>query len=278
MIEKNGKTAICLPGPPNELIPMTEQSVIPYLSEKTSGERAIIKSRTLRIIGVGESSVEEQVKDLMDDPNPTVAPYAKTGEVHLRVTARAASDEAAEAIIAPRVAAIRRRLGDAIYGIDEETLEYAVVKMLKAQGKFVATAESCTGGLVAQRITSVPGASYVFRAGVVAYSNAAKTKLIQVPEEMLLQYGAVSEQVAEAMAIGARSLDGSDYAIGITGVAGPDGGTDKKPVGLVYIALAKPGGVVVERQQYGGSRADVAQRASQSALALLRRALLEASD
>ena len=278
LFETHGKIAICLPGPPNELIPMTNQTVEPYLSEKTSGSRMVILSRTLRIAGMGESLVEERAKDLMASDNPTVAPYAKTGEVHLRITARAKTPEEAQALIAPREAAIRERLGDVVYGVDNETLEGAVVGLLKILGQSVAVAESCTGGLVAKRLTDVPGASDIFGLGLVTYSNEAKIKYLGVPAETIERTGAVSPETAKAMAVGARAAGGSDIAVSTTGIAGPGGGSDAKPVGTVHIGLAWDGGVISEHHHILGSRADVAYRASQNALALVRRFLMNPDD
>ncbi|HEX5322469.1 MAG TPA: competence/damage-inducible protein A [Capsulimonadaceae bacterium] len=277
LIEKNGKTAICLPGPPNELIPMVEQSVVPYLAEKT-GQKTVIKSRVLRIIDRGESMVEEDTKDLLLSENPTVAPLAHLGECHLRITARASSEEEADEMIQEKETALRERLGDYIYGVDDETLEVAVVRLMMIKNQFVATAESCTGGLLAQRITSVPGASDVFWTGIVSYANQTKEKLLKVPKDMLEKHGAVSPEVAAAMAQGARKLDEATIGIGITGIAGPSGGSEEKPVGLVYIGLAAKEGTVVERMQYGGRRDDIRRRASHSALALIRRYLLRPEE
>ena len=278
LFEICGKTAICLPGPPNELIPMTNQTVEPYLSEKTSGSRMVIQSRTLRIAGMGESLVEERAKDLMASDNPTVAPYAKTGEVHLRITARAKTPEEASALIAPREAAIRERLGDVVYGVDQETLEGAVVGLLKMLGQTVAVAESCTGGLIAKRITDVPDASQVFDLGLVTYSNEAKIEFLRVPAKTILQAGAVSPETAKAMAVGARTAGGADLGVSVTGIAGPSGGSEAKPVGTVHIGLAWDGGVISEHHHILGSRADVAYRASQNALALVRRFLMNPDD
>lgn len=275
LFETEGKTAICLPGPPNELIPMTEQSVEPYLREKTSGQRTVLVSRTLRIAGMGESLVEERAWDLMASDNPTVAPYAKTGEVHLRITARASSPEEAEALIAPREAAVRERLGDVIYGVDSETLEQVVVWLLQKAGKTVALAESCSGGLIAKRLTDVPDASRVFGLGLVTYSNEAKTQYLGVPEELLARVGAVSAETAQAMAIGARAAGNADIGVSVTGVAGPGGGSPDKPVGTVHIGLAWGGGVVSEHYHLLGSRTDIAYRAAQNALALVRRLLID---
>lgn len=269
LFEKNGKIGIALPGPPNEFIPMVDNEVSPYLRRKT-GDTGTIRSLVLRVAGVGESAMEDRVKDLMEDSNPSVAPYAKVGEVHLRITAKADTAQQAEALIAERAALVRARLGDAVYGENDAPLEQAVVELLAARGWTVSTAESCTGGLVAQRITDVAGSSAVFIGGVVAYSNAVKTALVSVPEAMLARVGAVSPEVGRALAEGAREKFGTDYGIGITGVAGPGGGTPEKPVGLVYIAVAYEGGCEVERANYIGSRQIVRHRASQAALNMLR--------
>ncbi len=269
LFEKDGKIGIALPGPPNEFIPMVDDFVLPYLRRKT-GNVGTIRSLVLRVAGVGESLVEETIKDLMQDANPTVAPYAKVGEVHLRVTAKSDTAEEADNLIAERAKLVRARLGDAVYGENDAPLENAVVAVLKQRNQTLSTAESCTGGLVAQRITDVAGSSAVFLGGVVAYSNAAKTDLVGVPVELISRVGAVSPEVGQALAVGARERFGSDYGIGITGIAGPDGGTAEKPVGLVYIAVADAGGGDVEKVNYIGSRSIVRHRASQTALNMLR--------
>ncbi len=274
LFEQEGKIVICLPGPPNEFVPMVEESVVPFLWERTAGERAVIQSRTLRIIGTGESQVEELVRDLMTSDNPSVAPYAKTGEVHLRITARAPSQEEAFALIAPREEALRERLGDAVYGVDDETLESIVVGLLKLLGQSLAVAESCSGGLIAKRITDVPDASQVFGLSLVTYSNDAKTQFLQVPEDVIARVGAVSPEVAQAMAVGARQAGNADIGVSVTGIAGPGGGSDAKPVGTVHVGLAWDGGVISEHHHFLGSRADIGYRASQSALALVRRFLM----
>jgi nicotinamide-nucleotide amidase len=269
LFELNGKIGIALPGPPNEFNPMVDNIVVPYLRAKT-GNVGTIRSLVLRVAGMGESLVEDKVKDLMLDANPTVAPYAKVGEVHLRVTARADTAAEADALIAERAALVRQRLGEVVYGENDETLERAVVARLRELGQTVSTAESCTGGLVAQRITDVPGSSAVFLGGVVAYSNEAKTDLVGVPADLIARVGAVSREVAAALAEGARRRFGSTYGIGITGIAGPDGGTPEKPVGLVYIAVATPDGCDVEQANFIGSRQVVRTRSAQTALNMLR--------
>jgi nicotinamide-nucleotide amidase len=274
ILEKNGKTLIALPGPPNEFVPLFEAEVYPYLRERTAGDRQVIRSRTLRIVGVGESRAEELVKDLMRDSNPTVAPYAKLAEAHLRVTARAATEEEADRIIDERAKLIYERLGDAIYGEDETTLEMAVVKLLLEKRKTVATAESCTGGTLAGRITNVAGSSAVFGTGVVTYANEAKVDLLKVPQALLGAFGAVSSEVAKSMAERVRELADSDYGISVTGIAGPGGGSPEKPVGLVYIGLATASGVTATKNLFTGGRADVRARSTQTALAMLRQELL----
>ena len=269
LFEKNGKIAIALPGPPNEFNPMVDHTVVPYLRAKT-GNVGTIRSLVLRVAGMGESMVEERIKNLMMDANPTVAPYAKVGEVHLRVTARADTAAEADKLIAERAEKVRARLGEVVYGTNDDTLGTAVVAQLQQRGQTVSTAESCTGGLVAQRITDVPGSSSVFLGGVVAYSNQAKTDLVAVPAELIARVGAVSPEVAKALAEGARRRFGTTYGIGVTGIAGPDGGTPEKPVGLVYIAVASPGGCDVEQANFIGSRQIVRTRSAQTALNMLR--------
>jgi nicotinamide-nucleotide amidase len=275
LLEKNGKIVIALPGPPNELIPLFETSVFPFLRERTAGNRQVIRSRVVRIVGMGESLVEERVGDLMQDSNPSVAPYAKTGEVHLRVTAKAATEAEADALNAERVARLRERLGNVVYGENETTLEAAVVELLAARKKTVAVAESCTGGTLAGRITSVPGSSEVFPVGLVTYANEAKVHLLKVPQALLASAGAVSSEVARAMAERVRELAGADFGVSVTGIAGPGGGTAEKPVGLVFIGLADGDTVIAEKHLLSGLRADIRLRSTQAALNLLRRALLD---
>ena len=274
-LEKNDTIVVALPGPPNELIPMFETSVYPLLRERTAGERQVIRSRTLRIVGMGESLVEETVRDLMQDADPSVAPYAKTGEVHLRVTSRAASEAEADARNAERVALLRERLGDVVYGENDTTLEEAVVHLLREKKRTVATAESCTGGLLAGRLTNVSGSSEVFQTGLVTYDNEAKIHLLKVPAALIGAVGAVSPEVAKAMAERVRELAQTDFGISITGIAGPGGGTPEKPVGLVYIGFADASGVTAQKHLFGGLRADVRLRTTQAALNGLRLTLLK---
>ncbi len=244
-VEKDGKIAILLPGPPGELYPMVEEQVCPYIQGKQSG---IIRSQMIKICGYGESKVEEMLLDLIDSQtNPTIATYAKTKEVHLRVTARAETDEEAKKILKPVVKEIKKRFGNAVYTTDEnETLEDVVVRLLTKYDLTVTTAESCTGGLLAGRLVNVPGASEVFSEGFVTYSNKAKRKQLDVSKTTLRKYGAVSEQTAKEMATGGVFATDADVCIAVTGVAGPDGGTPEKPVGLVYIACYMKDNVQVE--------------------------------
>lgn len=274
IVEKNGKIAIALPGPPSEFVPMVEKSLVPYLSHKTSGARTVIVSRSLRVVGIGESAAEEKVKDLLANANPTLAPYAKSGEVELRITAKAPDEATARSMNAELEQKVRERLGDFVYGVDEDTLESVVVRMLVERKLKLALAESCTGGLISHRVTNIPGSSDTYLAGIVSYSNTAKTRFLDVPEEMLREHGAVSQEVAEAMANGAATRSGADIAVGVTGIAGPGGGSPQKPVGLVYIGLKTPEGVSVTKNLFGGSRQEIKLRASQAALNLIRMWLL----
>ncbi len=232
---ENSCTVIMLPGPPSELTPMLKNYVVPFLKK---GQEYVIVSHNVHIYGRGEAPVAQMLDDLMDGENPTLAPYAKEGECYMRVTAKAPTAEQADAMCQPLIEEIKRRVGDFVYSVDVETLEELVVSELKAKGKKLATAESCTGGMLSKRITDIPGSSEVFEMGCVTYANQAKEDLLSVSHETLEQYGAVSPQTAREMAEGIVRRSGSDLGIGITGIAGPDGGTAEKPVGLIYIALS----------------------------------------
>lgn len=274
IMEKDGKRAILLPGPPAELHPLFMSQVFPYL-QKLQPE--VIRSQMIKICGMGESQVEDKLLDLIDSQtNPTIATYAKTGEVHLRVTARAKDEDEAKKLLKPVVKEIKSRFGDCVYSTKEdETLEMAVVRLLEKHGLTVATAESCTGGLLAGRIVNVAGASEVFREGFITYSNKAKRKILDVSKGTLKKYGAVSEQTAKEMATGGVFATDADACVAVTGIAGPDGGTEEKPVGLVYIATYMKDSVSVERYQFKGNRAKVREQSVVKALDLLRRSILE---
>lgn len=273
LLDRDGQLVISLPGPPNELQPMVENHIIPLLTDRLSGERQYLVTRILRFAGIGESALEEIVEDLIRSANPTVAPLAHTGEVHLRLAAKASGPDEAMALIEPVEQQIRSRAGRYLYGIDSTTLEEAMVEKLARLGLTFACAESCTGGLLGSRITGVPGSSRVFLGGVISYSNQAKEQLLSVPAELLRLQGAVSPEVAAAMAAGARERLESDYAAAITGVAGPGGGTDEKPVGLVYTALAGPGGAEVRENRFFGLRQTIRHRSTTVCLEMLRDAL-----
>ena len=234
-IEKDGVHILVLPGPPRELKPMFQNCAVPYLMQFSD---RIIVSHNIRTFGIGESSMAEKVNDLFDAQNPTVAPYAKDGEALLRVTAMAKTKEDAESLCEPIIEEIKKRLDAYVYGVDYNCIEEAAVGMLKEHHLKVATAESCTGGLIAKRITDVPGASEVFECGIISYANGIKHKVLGVSEDDLNKYGAVSEPVAKQMAQGALKVSGADIAVSVTGIAGPDSDSTGKPVGLVYIGLA----------------------------------------
>lgn len=234
-IEKDGVHILVLPGPPRELKPMFQNCAVPYLMQFSD---RIIVSHNIRTFGIGESSMAERVNDLFDAQNPTVAPYAKDGEALLRVTAMAKTKEDAESLCEPIIEEIKKRLDAYVYGVDYNCIEEAVVGMLKEHHLKVSTAESCTGGLIAKRITDVPGASEVFECGIISYANGIKHKVLGVSEDDLNKYGAVSEPVAKQMAQGALKVSGADIAVSVTGIAGPDSDSTGKPVGLVYIGLA----------------------------------------
>ena len=274
ILETEAAKIILLPGPPNELYPMFEESVEPYLAGLTA---QVICSQTVKICGVGESRAETMVKDLIDaQTNPTIATYAKTGEVHIRVTAAAADRKGAMKLIKPVVKELKSRFGNNVYSTEEDTtLEKAVIDLLQANGLTVTCAESCTGGLLSARLINVPGASEVYKSGVITYSNKAKRRFLNVKKSTLQKYGAVSEQTAEEMAKGAALLLKADAAVAVTGLAGPDGGTEEKPVGLVYIACSVKGKVTVKRYHFSGSRSKVRESAASAALSLLRSCILE---
>lgn len=277
IIEKDQKIAILLPGPPIEMKPMFEEEVFPYLRRK---QPEIIYSQIVKICSIGESQVAEEIQDLIENQtNPTIAPYAKTGEVHLRITAKAESEKECRKLIKPVVQELKVRFGKNIFATDEKkTLEEAVVDMLKDQGLTLALAESCTGGAVASRIVNVPGASEVFGHGFVTYSNRAKRKLLGVKKPTLKTYGAVSEKCAKEMAKGGCFVAKSDICLSITGIAGPDGGTEKTPVGTVFMGCCYNNKVIVREFHFTGNRLKIREQAVAHALAFLRDCMLEGVD
>ncbi len=271
IMEADGKIAVLLPGPPRELNPMVDDYVVPFL-EKRSGAK--LYSRELRIFGMGESDVTYQLRDIIENQtNPTIAPYVKTGEVTLRVTAQCASDAEGEALVAPMIEAVAARLGDFLYSTAGEALPALCARLLTEQNKTLAVAESCTGGMVTSALVDIPGCSAFLTEGLVTYAESAKTRLLGVSGDTLARHGAVSESCAREMAEGARRGAGADIGLATTGVAGPDGGTEETPVGTVYIALADASGTQVRKLNLFGDRARIRTSAALNALDLLRRAL-----
>lgn len=267
IVEKDGKAVINLPGPPRELTPLFAESVAPYLARRSG---AVIVSRYMRVFGMGESAVESRLHDMMENSlNPTVAPYCSTGEVQLRLTVRVAHESEAAALLDPAEREIRARLGNVVYAVTDDpeyTMEQALVKALCAAKKTMVTAESCTGGMIASKIVNVSGASDVFLEGCVTYSNAAKMRTLGVKAETLEKFDAVSRETALEMAEGARRRADADYAVSVTGLAGPGGGTPEKPVGTVWLGLATREGVQARLLQLHGNRERIRTLAALNAM------------
>lgn len=252
MLEKDNKIFILLPGPPNELMPMFENKIKPYLKDKTG---KFILERCIKLSGIGESYVEEELKDLIEkDEKIIIATYAKVGEVHIKITSEGRTKEEAEEKLKPYFEKIEIRFSKYVYGYDGDTLSKKVVEYLKEKNLKVAFCESCTGGYISKTITDVPGASDVFDCGMVTYSNEIKTRLAGVSPIALKNNGAVSEEVATQMAKGIRTLAKADIGISVTGVAGPGGGTEEKPVGLVYMGISTKNTTVTKKLNFRGNR------------------------
>jgi nicotinamide-nucleotide amidase len=248
-----GFTVLTFPGVPSEMHAMWEQTAEPWLRREGLA-KGMFASRLLHFWGISESGLAEQVADLLALENPTVAPYAGTGEVKLRLTARAADATAAAALLEPVERELRGRSGRCCFGVDDQSLAEVVLAQLRQRGETVAVAESCSGGGIGAALAAVPGASDVFLGGVIAYANSVKRDLLAVPESLLLQHGAVSNPVVAAMAEGARRLTGADWAMAVSGIAGPGGGSAEKPVGLVHIAVAGADGCTAEAIRFGSKR------------------------
>lgn len=276
-VSEGEKTVILLPGPPLELKSMFTDSVMPKLQQKCG---QVFYSQTVKIVGPGESSVETQILDMLNtQENPTIAPYAKIGEVHLRVTARAKDEKEAREKTAPVVEELYRRFGNAVYTTDaDETLEMALTKLLIKKKYTMTTAESCTGGMIAARIVNAPGVSAVLKSGFITYANEAKEELLGVSHDTLEKFGAVSRETAEEMAEGAVKAAHTDVAVAVTGIAGPDGGTKEKPVGLVYIGVNVRGNVEVREYHFSGSRQKIRESVTAAALTFLREKLLASEE
>lgn len=274
ILESGEKCMILLPGPPNEMKPLFEAQVKPFLKALNP---CILYSRTVKLCGIGESKAAAMVQDMIDtQENPTIAPYAKTGEVHFRVTAQAQNEKEGKKLVKPVVKELKHRFRQAVFATkEEETLEKALADLLLEKGMMISFAESCTGGMIAGRLVNVPGVSKAFGTGYVTYSNKAKRKLLGVKKSTLKQFGAVSVQTAKEMARGALLASGADVAVSVTGIAGPDGGTDKKPVGLVYIGCCVPGRTFVQEYHFLGNREKIRESTVAAALTFARSCLLE---
>ncbi len=271
--EGNIKRAILMPGPPNEMKPMFEGLVMPYLAKLNP---YVLYSEMVKICGIGESQAETMILDLIDgQTNPTIAPYAKTAQVHFRITAKAATEEEGKALVTPVVEELKKRFGENIYTTKEtESLEEKVVSLLKEKNYKIATAESLTGGLIAGTIVNVAGASSVFGEGYITYADEVKEKVLGVNHETIERYGVVSEQTAEEMAYGVCKASGAQVGIAVTGIAGPDGGTEDTPVGTVFIGCCMKGEVSVKRCQFKGNRQKIRDNTVIYALDMVRRKLL----
>lgn len=273
ILEKKGKTAILLPGPPGEMKPMFEESVFPYLRKK---QPEIICSQVVKICGIGESQVAADIQDMIEtQTNPTLAPYAKTGEVHLRITAKGEDEKSCKKLIKPVVKELQKRFGKNVFALDaDKTLEESVVDLLKEKELTLSLAESCTGGAIAARIVNVPGASQVFTHGFVTYSNRAKRECLGVKKSTLKTVGAVSAKCAKQMAKGGCAASGADICLSVTGLAGPDGGTSETPVGTVFMGCCCNGHTITREYHFTGNRTKIRQQAVASALVLLRECMM----
>lgn len=273
IIEHDGKTIIHLPGPPMELEYMFDQAILPYLTKRFGGQGVII-SKVLRTFGLGESALEEQIQSyILAQKNPTLALLARSGEIHVRLTAKSSTEVDARALIDELEIKIRQRIGEYIFGIDDQSLAQVVSEKLREKNVTISLAESCTGGLVTDRLTDIPGSSHYLIGSVVAYQNRIKSDFVGVPSSVLQTNGAVSAETALAMAKGIRSQFGTHIGVGVTGIAGPDGGTADKPVGLVYIAVSGPTGDMVEEERFTGQRTAIKNRTANATLDLIRRYL-----
>jgi len=274
MVEERGALVFCLPGVPRELVRMMDEQVLPRISGRMAGERLVVRAKFLRTFGIGESSLDAELSDIADEGDVVLGFRTAFPDNHLRPLARAVSAQEADAKLDRVVEQIRERLGAIVYGEGDDTLEVVVGRALREQGKTLAVAESCTGGLIAERITDVAGSSAYFLGGVVAYANEAKQALLGVDAALLAEHGAVSEPVARAMAEGARERFGADLALATTGISGPDGGSEEKPVGLVYIALASAEGTHCDHFVFPLDRTRHRQLTAHTALDWVRRSLL----
>ncbi|MFL6284423.1 MAG: competence/damage-inducible protein A [Pyrinomonadaceae bacterium] len=272
-LEHDSRVVVLLPGPPREMKPMFDDRVLPKLAARAGGVR--VARRVLRVAGLGESAVDERIAPVYTQyKNPQTTILFTNTDIEIHLTAQGKTEQEAELLLDGLSGQIEERLGDAVFAFRGETMEQVVGLRLAVGGFNLAVAESCTGGLIAHRLTEVPGSSSYFMEGVVTYSNEAKTRLLGVPEELIERHGAVSAEVAEAMAEGVKRRGATDFGLAVTGVAGPGGGTEEKPVGLVYVSLADDAHTEHRRIMLPGDRHLIRWRASQAALDLLRRRLI----
>ena len=273
ILEFDGRLVALMPGPPREMHPMFENFVMPKLKARAGDVR--VARRILRVTGLGESAIDEKIAPIYTQySNPQTTILFTRSEVEIHLTAQGKSEQEAELLLDGLAGQLEERLGHAVYSFRGEKLEEVIALKLTVGGYTLAVAESCTGGLIAERLTEVPGSSKFFMEGVVTYSNNAKVRLLGIPPMLIDGYGAVSSQVAEAMADGVRQRAGTDFGISVTGIAGPDGGTPEKPVGLVYIALSDDAHTESRKLMLPGDRHLIRWRSSQAALDLLRRRLI----
>lgn len=270
---EDGKFIAVLPGVPEEMRAMFSAGLKQTLEERFES-RVFLQRRILRTCGMSESDVNAAIQDVMRRNNPSIGLLAKPTGVDVRIVSRESNSEWARIAAEKAEADIRQRLADAVYGVDDQELEEIIGALLKQRGQKLAVAESCTGGLIGARITNVPGSSDYFERAVVVYSNQSKMEVLGIAAEIIEKHGAVSRETATAMAEGIRRTAKTDLGLAVTGIAGPGGGTDKKPVGLVYIALASPSGLKVNEQRFSGNREQVRLRASQAALDMVRKHLI----
>lgn len=273
ILEEGGKIVVMLPGPPSEMKPMFDDTVMPYFAQRAAYK---LESRFVHIFGIGESAMEDKIIDLIhQQTNPTIAPYAKEGEVTLRITARYGQGDAEEDIITPLLEKIQEKLGNYIYSTEGKSLDEVAAELLMAKNIRISFAESCTGGILSGRLTAVPGISKVFECGMVTYSNHSKTECLGVKAETIEKYGAVSRETAVEMAAGIQRVSNTDIGLSVTGIAGPDGGTAEKPVGLVYVALAHAEGVYCKQLKLWGSRERIRNVTCLHAFDMIRRHILK---
>jgi nicotinamide-nucleotide amidase len=273
-VEKDGKYCVILPGPPSEMQPMFERYALPVIRGTIKSDRQRMFVRTLKIFGLGESELEQKISDLMKRSAPFLTLLDKHTYMNLRITIRDGNEDHAREVLENTEETIRQRLGHQVFAVDEETHSQVVGALLRQKNLTLASAESCTGGLLGGSVTAEAGSSDYFLGGVVSYANSAKEGLLGVKDLSLIQYGAVSKEVAEEMAEGARKVFGADLGISTTGIAGPGGATPEKPVGLVYIALAHRDGCIVEKKQFAGNRDSVRNMTVEAAMNMLRIFLL----